>query len=72
MRLSPVVVNCDPGIDDALALLAPAELARRAEIRVELITTVRGNASAGRGSAVEFTGFDNRSLGRCSACCLQC
>ena len=36
----PVVIDTDPGIDDALALM----LALRApELRVELITTVAGN-----------------------------
>jgi purine nucleosidase len=46
--LPTVVVDCDPGIDDALALLALAELARRTEVRVELVTTARGNVSAQR------------------------
>lgn len=39
-----VVVDCDPGIDDALALLALAELARRGAVRVAGVTTVAGNA----------------------------
>jgi purine nucleosidase len=46
--LRTVVVDCDPGLDDALALLAMAELARRAELRLGLVTTVRGNVSAQR------------------------
>jgi len=46
-----VVVDCDPGIDDALALLALAGLARRNEVRVALVTTVRGNVSAQRAAA---------------------
>lgn len=61
-RMRSVVVDCDPGIDDALALLALAELARRAEIRVELITTVRGNVSAMRGLANAAYILDHSAL----------
>ncbi|MEA2356221.1 MAG: hypothetical protein QOD61_2350 [Solirubrobacteraceae bacterium] len=38
-----VVVDCDPGIDDALALLALAELHRRGAVRVGCVTAVAGN-----------------------------
>ncbi|MCA1689881.1 MAG: nucleoside hydrolase [Actinobacteria bacterium] len=38
-----VVVDCDPGIDDALALLALAELDRRGAVRVACVTAVAGN-----------------------------
>jgi inosine-uridine nucleoside N-ribohydrolase len=39
-----VVVDCDPGIDDALALVALAELSRRGRFAVPCVTAVAGNA----------------------------
>src|SRR4029453_4376877 len=39
-RPRPVVIDTDPGIDDALALMLAF---RSPELRVELITTVAGN-----------------------------
>src|SRR5215510_10075008 len=41
-RPRPVVIDTDPGIDDALALMLAF---RSPELRVELITTVAGNVS---------------------------
>src|SRR5437764_13923931 len=38
----PVVIDTDPGIDDALALMLAL---RSPELRVELITTVAGNVA---------------------------
>src|SRR5262245_33114021 len=40
LALRPVVIDTDPGIDDALALMLAL---RSPELRVELITTVAGN-----------------------------
>ncbi|HWN34251.1 MAG TPA: nucleoside hydrolase, partial [Pseudonocardia sp.] len=37
----PVVIDCDPGVDDAVALLLAL---RSAELRVLAVTTVAGNA----------------------------
>ena len=41
-RPRPVVIDTDPGIDDALALMLAC---RSPELCVELITTVAGNVS---------------------------
>ncbi len=43
-----MIVDCDPGIDDALALLALAELVRRGRARVDCVTAVAGNAPVER------------------------
>ena len=44
MTALPIVIDCDPGIDDALALLlAMAEASR---LSIAAITTVAGNVGA--------------------------
>ena len=50
---SPVIIDCDPGIDDAFAL---ALAARSRELDVRLITTVAGNVS------LELTTTNARAL----------
>ncbi len=42
--MPPLLVDCDPGLDDALALLALAELHRRGAPRPACVTAVAGNA----------------------------
>jgi len=39
-----VIVDCDPGIDDALALLFLARLHHRGRLRLQAVVTVAGNA----------------------------
>jgi len=43
----PIVIDTDPGIDDALALMLAL---RSPEVRVDLITTVAGNVSVDQGT----------------------
>ncbi len=38
-----LLMDCDPGIDDAIALLMIGELRRRDSIRLDIVTTVGGN-----------------------------
>lgn len=46
-----VAVDCDPGIDDAIALLVLAELHREGSIQLDLVTTVAGNGPLVNSSA---------------------
>ena len=70
MAPRPVIIDCDPGIDDALALLLA--LASPGELQVQAVTTVAGNvalamttdnalrvcAVAGRGDVPVYAGCD--------------
>ena len=43
MTAQPVLLDCDPGIDDALALIYLAALHRAGEIELVGVTTTAGN-----------------------------
>ncbi|APT92504.1 nucleoside hydrolase [Corynebacterium phocae] len=45
MARVPVIIDCDPGIDDALALIYLAALHRNREIEIVGVTTTAGNVS---------------------------
>ena len=55
MSRRPILVDCDPGIDDALAL---AYLLAEPAVEIVGVTTVSGNTDAARAAANTLSLFD--------------